>query len=51
MSVPGAVACVTLLDRLKGDQVDTPIDILKSFDDRPAVLVSRFIKRKLGLEE
>ena len=45
------MACVTLLDRLQGDQIDTPHEVLKSYDERPAILVARLIRRKLGLEE
>ena len=47
----GAVACVTLLDRLQGDQIDLPHETLKEFGDRPAVLVTRLIKKRLGMEE
>jgi len=50
-NIKGAVACVTLLDRLQGDQIDTPHEVLKSYDERPAILVARLIRRKLGLEE
>ena len=45
----GAVACVTLLNRLNGDQIDTPEAVLKSWDERPAHLVARLIKKRLNI--
>jgi len=43
-----AVVCVTLVDRLKGDQVQiTPADY-KKYQSRPQFLVARFIKSQLG---
>lgn len=50
-NIKGAVACVTLLDRLKGDQIDTPGEVLKQWDERPANLVARFIKKRLNIQE
>lgn len=49
-NVRGAVVCVTLLNRLLGDQVDTPVDTLKLWDKRPAVLVARYICKQLGIK-
>jgi uridine phosphorylase len=49
-NVRGAVVCVTLLDRLHGDQVNTPVDIMKLWDKRPAVLVARYICSQLGIQ-
>ncbi|KAI0207716.1 Uridine phosphorylase 2 [Lamellibrachia satsuma] len=49
--VKGAVVCVTILDRLKGDQVSTPHETLKEWDQRPAQLIARLIRKKLGLEK
>ena len=46
----GAVACVTLLDRLKGDQISTPGETLKEWGDRPAWLIARVIRKRLGLD-
>jgi len=43
----GAVVCVTLLDRLKGDQVDTPHSILNEWGMRPAIIVARYIKQQI----
>uniref|UniRef100_A0A672KCF1 Uridine phosphorylase 1 n=1 Tax=Sinocyclocheilus grahami TaxID=75366 RepID=A0A672KCF1_SINGR len=43
-----AVVCVTLLDRLKGDQLTSSHDILNSYQQRPQVLVGHYIKKKLN---
>jgi len=43
-----AVICVTLLNRLDGDQITTPHDVLVEYQQRPQVLVSHFIKKRLG---
>ena len=45
--IKGAVACATFLDRLKGDQVPYPHDVLAEWQDQPGKLVTRFIKKKL----
>ncbi|XP_078539985.1 uridine phosphorylase 2 isoform X2 [Lissotriton helveticus] len=44
-----AVVCVTLLDRLQGDQINTPHDVLVEYQMRPQILISTFIKKHLGL--
>ncbi|GFO20479.1 uridine phosphorylase [Plakobranchus ocellatus] len=46
--VKGAVVCVTLLDRLKGDQVSSPHNILEDWQRRPQRLVALYIKQHLG---
>ncbi|XP_047454205.1 uridine phosphorylase 1 [Mugil cephalus] len=43
-----AVVCVTLLDRLKGDQISSSHELLQSFQQRPQILVSHYIKKQLG---
>lgn len=43
-----AVVCVTLLDRLRGDQINTPHDVLVEYQQRPQRLVGHFIKKSLG---
>lgn len=43
-----AVVCVTLLDRLRGDQVCSPHDMLAEFEKRPQRLVVHFIKKCLA---
>ncbi|XP_058504501.1 uridine phosphorylase 1 [Solea solea] len=43
----GAVVCVTLLDRLKGDQLSCPHDVLQGYQLRPQILVGHYIKQQL----
>ncbi|KAM4608520.1 uridine phosphorylase 2 [Polymixia lowei] len=43
-----AVVCVTLLNRFEGDQITSPHDVLVEYQQRPQVLVSHFIKKRLG---
>lgn len=45
--IRSAVVCVTLLDRLKGDQVCSPKEVLNEFQERPQKLVSRYIRKYL----
>lgn len=47
--IRGAVVCTTLVNRLEGDQITTPHDILDSWSMRPQKLVSNFIQKKLKL--
>lgn len=44
-----AVVCVTLLDRLKGDQVVIKPEQYKEFSQRPQTVLARFIKTRLGI--
>ncbi|KAM5268405.1 uridine phosphorylase 2 isoform 1-T3 [Hipposideros larvatus] len=44
-----AVVCVTLLDRLECDQINLPHDVLVEYQQRPQLLISNFIKQRLGL--
>ncbi|XP_054983967.1 uridine phosphorylase 1 [Sorex araneus] len=44
-----AVVCVTLLDRLKGDQISSPHEVLIEYQQRPQRLVGYFIKKSLGM--
>ncbi|XP_016008314.1 uridine phosphorylase 2 isoform X1 [Rousettus aegyptiacus] len=46
-----AVVCVTLLDRLECDQISLPHDVLVDYQQRPQLLISNFIKRRLGLRD
>ncbi|XP_011162228.1 uridine phosphorylase 1 isoform X1 [Solenopsis invicta] len=54
--IQSAVVCVTLLDRLKGDQVMAPKEVLEEWQMRPQKLVARYIttylqrKGRLSLE-
>ena len=43
-----AIVCVTLLNRLEGDQILVPEEEYKAFQTRPQELVAKFIKAKLG---
>ncbi|XP_066599918.1 uridine phosphorylase 1-like [Prorops nasuta] len=45
--IRSAIVCVTFLDRLKGDQVETPKDVLTQWQTRPQTIVSRYIKQCL----
>lgn len=45
----GAVLCVTLLDRLKGDQISTAHSTMEEWQLRPQLIVSRYIKKQLGI--
>ncbi|XP_023973475.3 uridine phosphorylase 1-like [Physeter macrocephalus] len=47
-SLPAAVVCVTLLDRLEGDQISSPHEVLAEYQQRPQRLVGRFIKKCLS---
>ncbi|XP_048881876.1 uridine phosphorylase 1 [Brienomyrus brachyistius] len=44
----GAVVCVTLLDRLQGDQMTSSHDLLLGYQLRPQRLVGSYIKKKLN---
>ncbi|XP_036965013.1 uridine phosphorylase 2 isoform X2 [Acanthopagrus latus] len=44
-----AVICVALLNRFEGDQITSSHDVLVEYQQRPQVLVSHFIKKRLGL--
>ncbi|XP_019377913.1 PREDICTED: uridine phosphorylase 2 isoform X3 [Gavialis gangeticus] len=44
-----AVVCVTLLNRLEGDQITIPHEVLLEYQQRPQQLISIFIKKRLGL--
>ncbi|XP_028602109.2 uridine phosphorylase 2 isoform X1 [Podarcis muralis] len=44
-----AVVCVTLLNRLEGDQITAPHEVLLDYQQRPQQLISLFIRKCLGL--
>lgn len=48
--IKSAVVCVTLLDRLQGDQITMPHDQYEEFQTRPSQVVVRYMKKKLGME-
>ncbi|XP_022919846.1 uridine phosphorylase 1-like [Onthophagus taurus] len=45
--IKAAIVCVALLDRLKGDQVSTPKEVLNEYQLRPQKLVGKYITRYL----
>ncbi|XP_074450531.1 uridine phosphorylase 2 isoform X4 [Larus michahellis] len=45
-----AVVCVTLLDRLEGDQIRVPREVLGEYQQRPQRLVAAFIRKRLGMK-
>lgn len=45
--VPAAILCVTLLDRLKGDQIELSPEQHEDFQMRPPRLVAKYIKKIL----
>lgn len=47
VGIKAAVICVTLLDRLKGDQISTPMKTLEEWQNRPLIIIARFIKKHL----
>ncbi|CAK9832923.1 Uridine phosphorylase 1 [Anthophora retusa] len=47
--IRSAVVCVTLLDRLKGDQVLAPQEVMNEWQMRPQELVARYIIKYLHL--
>ncbi|XP_074652519.1 uridine phosphorylase 1-like isoform X2 [Tubulanus polymorphus] len=49
--IKGAVVCVTLLDRLLGDQVSTPHHLLEQWQQRSQILVARYIRQLLFKED
>uniref|UniRef100_A0A8C2UI47 Uridine phosphorylase n=3 Tax=Coturnix japonica TaxID=93934 RepID=A0A8C2UI47_COTJA len=44
-----AVVCVTLLDRLQGDQIRASHAVLQEYQQRPQRLVAAYIRSRLGL--
>ncbi|XP_031633808.1 uridine phosphorylase 1-like [Contarinia nasturtii] len=48
--IRSAIVCVTHIDRLKGDQVNTPKEVMYEWQKRPQVLVSRLIRKHLELD-
>jgi len=45
--IKGAIMCVTLLNRLEGDQVKSPETVLKGYEERPCKVLAAFIKNRL----
>lgn len=49
--IRSAVLCVTLLDRLHGDQITTPKEELLAWQERPQQIVARFIQQDMSIKE
>jgi uridine phosphorylase len=47
--IRAAVICVTLLNRLHGDQVASSKEVLNEWQNLPQELVARYIKKHLGM--
>ncbi|KAH8253184.1 hypothetical protein KR032_004040, partial [Drosophila birchii] len=45
--IRSAVVCVAILNRLKGDQIQTPHDVLNKWEKRPQELTARYIRKVL----
>nr|XP_014280264.1 uridine phosphorylase 1 isoform X2 [Halyomorpha halys] len=45
--IRSAVICATIVDRLKGDQIQAPKEVLDEWQERPQKLISRYIKKYL----
>lgn len=48
LSIPVAVVCVALLNRLNGDQITSSHETLKGFEERPAAVLLHYIKTKVA---
>lgn len=46
--ISSSVICVALLNRLQGDQVNTPKEVMDEWQLRPQKLAALFIKKRLG---
>ncbi|EDW80671.1 uncharacterized protein Dwil_GK11445, isoform A [Drosophila willistoni] len=46
--IKAAVVCVALLNRLNGDQVNAPKEVMHEWQQRPQILVSRYIRKILA---
>lgn len=46
--IEAAIICVTLLNRLNGDQIESTKEFLNQLQTRPQVLAAKFIKKRLA---
>lgn len=46
--IKAAIICVALLNRLNGDQVNSPKEVMNEWQQRPQILVSRYIRKVLA---
>ena len=49
--IRAAICCVSLVDRLQGDQVTISTDTYKKYQDRPRTLLLKFLRKKLQKEQ
>ena len=49
--IKGAICCVSLVDRLQGDQVTFSKDTYENYQDRPCILLLKFIRKRLQKEQ
>ena len=45
--VKGSVMCISIVNRLQGDQIETPKELLKLFENRPLQIIVQMIKNRL----
>ncbi|PVD35730.1 hypothetical protein C0Q70_02693 [Pomacea canaliculata] len=48
--IKSAVVCVTLLDRMEGDQINVAHEVIEEWQQRPQRLVAAYIRKHLGIE-
>ncbi|XP_052805733.1 uridine phosphorylase 1-like [Mya arenaria] len=48
-NIPGAVCCVTLVDRCEGDGITNNLQLLQEWQTYPQILVARYIRNRLDL--
>ena len=48
LKLRAAIVCVTLVDRLRGDQISTPKSVLLEWQDAPMTVVAEYIRLKLS---
>ena len=39
--------CISIVNRLQGDQIETPKELLKLFENRPLQIIVQMIKNRL----
>lgn len=49
LGIRAAVCCVTLLDRMDGDQHPHTHEQLEAWDERPGDVILQYVKRELGV--
>jgi uridine phosphorylase len=45
--IKSAIVCVAFLNRLKGDQVISPKALMNEWQERPFIIISRYIRKKM----